>query len=433
MKQKKHRFAAVCAVLHSAVLFHWTIFASPSVVIDKVVRSCQYSDRLDITYTVKDGQNVSKGIYRRLVFIASIGDKTYEIDGVHSVGASASDGTHTVGWRPPSGVKAAGCSMTAAMYEADCPSGDDYMVIDLDDGRISYEGLMATQKLSNERYNAPIYKTDRMVLRKIPAGGPYPTGHAAASRRPTSWLTDRDYYLGIFLVTQAQYEKVAGRNPSRFNAKIFPAFSKDGIENVPAHRPVECVSWDELRGAKADPAARLRGNVKGTFIERLIALTGLSGLDLPTEVMWEIAARAGMKTKYFWGEDTPERAALYMTCAENSTDPSGRAMTWPVGARRPNAWGFYDVSGNVVEFCRDGIGNKTNRHDPAVYTLDPWSPAPMARFAAGCELDDSALGKGGAYYSRPKDTPTYQVSSVMYLPRTQVTDYRGFRLAYIVQ
>ena len=433
MKKNSIVFFSLCSVVCSIVLAHGAAFASPAVVIDKVARSCPYSDKLDITYTVSEGQDVAKGVYRRLVFFASIGAKTYVIDGVHTVGATAARGTHTVSWQPPAGVKMSGCRMFARLYAADMPSGDDYLIVDLESGRITYEGLLATQKLSNERYNAPLYKTGKMVLRKIPAGGPYPTGHAdAVARKPTSWRTDRDYYLSIFPVTQAQYEQIVGRNPSRFNGRDFPEFTKDGVVNTPAHRPVESVSWDELRGDKAQPATRIDANARGTFIERLIALTGLSGLDLPTEVMWEIAARAGGTAKYFWGSDTLEDAELYMTCAENSRNLNGKPQTWPVGVRKPNAWGFYDVSGNVVEFCRDGIGNKTNQYDPAVNSCDPWTPAPMARYFDGCELDDSALGKGGCFYSRPKKIRTYQVSSVMYLPRTQVTDYRGFRVAYIV-
>jgi formylglycine-generating enzyme required for sulfatase activity len=433
MKRKKNNLSAACAVLWSVVLLHGAMFASPSVAIDKVVRRCPYSDRLDITYTVKDGQDVAKGLFRRLVFSASIAGKIYAIDGVHTLGASAASGTHTVGWMPPPGIKATDCRMTAELFTADSPSGDDYLVIDLASGRLSYEGLLATQALSNERYNTPLYKTAKMVLRKIPAGGPYPTGHAAGGRKPAVWKTDRAYYLSIFPVTQAQYETMTGRNPSRFNGRDYPAFSKDGIENVPAHRPVECVSWDDLRGAKAQAASRLEADVRGTFLERLIARTGLSGLDLPTEVMWEIAARAGTTAKYFWGSDSAALAERYMTCGENALNLNGKPQTWPVGVRLPNAWGFYDVSGNVVEFCRDGIGNKTNTSDPSVYATDPWTPAPLARYAAGSELDASALGKGGAYYSRPKDNRTYFVSSVMYLPRTQVTDYRGFRVAYIAR
>ena len=133
-------------------------------------------------------QDVTQNLFRRLVFTATVNGSTYTIDGVSDVGASANTGTHTVTWTAPSGIKAADCRMSAALYNATAPSGDDYMVIDLDTGAVAYEGLLASQGASNARYNTAIYKTDKMVLRKIPRSadsaelpnGPcasgYPTG-----------------------------------------------------------------------------------------------------------------------------------------------------------------------------------------------------------------------------------------------------------------
>ena len=66
--------------------------------------------------------------------------------------------------------------MSAALYAASAPSGDDYLVVDFDTGKIAYEGLLASQDASNVRYNTAEYKTGKMVLRKVPAGGTYPTG-----------------------------------------------------------------------------------------------------------------------------------------------------------------------------------------------------------------------------------------------------------------
>ena len=110
------------------------------------------------------------------------------------------------------------------------PSGNDYMIVDLSTGAVTYEGLMQTQELSNSRYNSDnTYKTGtKMVLRKIPKWSDastlpnyasklstlngYPTGHSACSsfNSPKQWQTDKDYYIGIFKVTSKQYNIVTG-------------------------------------------------------------------------------------------------------------------------------------------------------------------------------------------------------------------------------
>ena len=98
--------AALCVALPMAA-------DAASVTIDSVVQRWPWNNKVDITYTVTDGQDVEAGVYCRLVFNANINGETYVIDGVTNVGASASSGTHTITWNPPSGVKTANCSMTA--------------------------------------------------------------------------------------------------------------------------------------------------------------------------------------------------------------------------------------------------------------------------------------------------------------------------------
>ena len=131
----------------------------------------------------------------------------------------------------------------AAIYDHDAPSGDDYMVVDLATGKVAYEGLLASQESSNGRYNTALYKTDKMVLRKVAAGGTYPTGDStnySSSNPSMTWTTDRDYYIGIFMVTQAQWKKMMGKNPSTCTTPI----EGDVVE----HRPVEHVASTTVRG-----------------------------------------------------------------------------------------------------------------------------------------------------------------------------------------
>ena len=133
-----------------------------------------------------------------------------------------------------------------------------------------------------------------------------------ASRQVT--LTS-PYYLGKFEVTQAQWEKITGSNPSHFQG--------------PRH-PVENVSWLDCQ----------------RFLESLEKKTGRR-FALPTDAQWEYACRAGTKTEYGHG-DSPTELGEYAWYAENSG-----LTTHPVGERKPNAWGLYDMHGNVYEWCSD--------------------------------------------------------------------------------
>ena len=197
-----------------------------SVTIDSVSQRWPWNNKVDITYTVDGGQILSADgtadTYARIVFSATIAGETYTIDGVHDLGANASNGTHTVTWTPPANLTAKdlAASMTATLYSADNPSGDDYMIVDLSTGEVSYEGLLYSQALSDARYNTATYKNQKMVLRKIPrwadkgtlpnasalTGGGYPTGHSdyPDTNSPTNWVTKYDYYIGVFPMTRDQ-------------------------------------------------------------------------------------------------------------------------------------------------------------------------------------------------------------------------------------
>lgn len=378
MKQVKLAAAAI------ALLAAISAWAAPSVHIDSVIQRWPWNNKVDITYTVSEGQDVAAepAKFYRLVFTATIGDNEYTISGVTNVGASASSGTHTVTWNPPAGLKAKDCTMVAEMFDADAPSGDDYMIVYLEDdngykaGTVCYEGLLASQDASNARYNTDDYKTKRLVLRKVPAGGTYytgvnnsniATGGSGNNNGRKTWVTDRDYYAGVFMVTQYQYEKIVGTNPSQF---------KSGT-SAPL-RPIESVSWTTLRG-DASPTNTLVADASGMFFQRLDALTGLDGFDLPTEVMAEIAQRAGgpNDTKYWWGTGSDAlEGTNYCVYAISNSNPGAPVA---VGSKKPNNWGLYDVSGNLYEWCLDGT-SLSDLEDAS----SPWTAAPVSSsWAAG--------------------------------------------------
>jgi len=131
-------------------------------------------------------------------------------------------------------------------------------------------------------------------------------------------IITKPFYMGVTEVTQAQYEAVMGANPSEFKGPT---------------NPVERVSW-------ADAVA---------FCRKLSEKTG-KAVRLPTEAEWEYACRAGSRTRFSFG-DSDGVLGDYAWCASNSG-----GKTHPVGQKKPNPWGLYDMHGNVWEWCADWFG-----------------------------------------------------------------------------
>ena len=332
--------------------------AAPTIAIDSVAQRWPWNNKVDITYTIENGQDLANGIYYKVVFEVDAAGTKYTIDGSDDVIAKAGTGTHKVTWTMPSGIKPTNCKMVAKLYE----TTGDYMIVDLNTGAYAFQDLAegATPALcqtnSNIRYNTDLYKTTnsvgecRMAFRRIPKGGPYPTGdntHFASTNSVTTWTTDRDYFVSIFRVTGFQFKKLGGSAHSTESWNSLSALFS---------------GWNYLRGSQS-PETELGSNASSeSWFERLNAKTGMRGFDLPTEVMWEIAARAmTAETTYWWGNNGSERTS-YM---------HDKASYPKTGTKLPNAWGIYDMAG-FYEWCRDGA-SLADQADAA----DPFTPAPF--------------------------------------------------------
>jgi formylglycine-generating enzyme required for sulfatase activity len=187
------------------------------------------------------------------------------------------------------------------------------------------------------------------------------------------------FYEGAHEVTQEQYERIMGKNPS-YDTGV-------GSRN----NPVDCVSWKDAT----------------EFCTRLSEKEGIK-YRLPTEAEWEYACRAGSKTRYcFSNED--RFLSDYAWYRDNS-----RRTTHPVGQKSPNAWGIYDVHGNVCEWCQDG-------YDPEYYAKSP------IKDPQGPPLADTpdAVARGGSWTSYAQ---THRCACRWRAARSRGNEYIGFRV-----
>jgi formylglycine-generating enzyme required for sulfatase activity len=246
------------------------------------------------------------------------------------------------------------------------PSPTDENTVGLEEGRGDQEPLASSEtELADQESpiadTAPLWESRPinsigMEFKKIPAGT-FTMGSPAVERgrmdneRQYSATISSAYWLGMNEVTQSQYERVMGTNPSKFKG---------------ADHPVETVSWEDAvefcRRLSELPEEKAAGRI----------------YRLPTEAEWEYACRAGSKTAYSFGSDVTLLVEFgwFRNNSGNSSldveqllikDPNLRDVTrlitdngnrtHPVGQKKPNAWGLYDMHGNVSEWCSDWLGD----------------------------------------------------------------------------
>jgi formylglycine-generating enzyme required for sulfatase activity len=166
----------------------------------------------------------------------------------------------------------------------------------------------------------------------IPAGT-FTMGDSSNAHQVT---ISRPFYMQTTTVTQGQWKSVMGSNPS--------SFSSCGDDC-----PVEQVSWNDVQD----------------FIRKLNQQEGTDKFRLPTEAEWEYAARSGGKQEEYAGTSSESNLGDYAWYYANSG-----GKTHPVGQKRPNGLGLYDMSGNVWQWCQDWYGNY-----PSGSVTDPTGPS----------------------------------------------------------
>ncbi len=172
---------------------------------------------------------------------------------------------------------------------------------------------------------------------------------------PTETRIERGFYIGRYELTQAQWVSVMDTRPWRHN--VFPDRLLDGVAEGPDY-PASYLSWVDAQ----------------EFVQTLRSMTG-DTYRLPTEREWEYAARAGTASAWHFGADARD-LATHAWFTENARDELLAGHPRPVGGKRPNPWGLYDVHGNVSEWCQD----------------------PFVAFGADASESDTRILRGGAYF-----------------------------------
>ena len=187
----------------------------------------------------------------------------------------------------------------------------------------------------------------------------------------------RPFYIQTTEVTQGQWKKVMGSNPSNFSG------CGDDC-------PVEQVSWDDVQD----------------FIRKLNSMEGTDKYRLPTEAQWEYAARSGGKAEEYAGTSSESSLGDYAWYSANSG-----SKTHSVGQKKPNGLGLYDMSGNVWEWVQDWYGDY-----PSGSVTDPTGPS----------SGSDRVSRGGSWYADPKYCRSAYRS---YSPPDARGSYLGFRLS----
>ena len=354
----------------------------------------------EIAYSVSDACVVTLDIQTNGV---SIGAENLGPHLAGDVNVKVGAGAHRIFWQPDRswpGHKVDDGSLRAVVTAWALNDLPDYMVVDLvtTNSVFFYASLAELPGgLDDARY-----RRTHMVMRRVHAacrpwrmgariGEPgqsydYYATHtdSSVSETPHEVTFTSDYYMGVFEVTQAQYRQVTKGNPS-----YFAGYGDSWM------RPVENMSWNTLRGAAwpdvAVPAAT-------SFFGKLRMHVGVvDSFDLPTEAQWEYACRAGsgaglndgrdlgkdLDGTWYRYADELDRLGWTQHNATNDTEDAV-AQTHPVGLKPANAWGFFDMHGNVGEFCLDVFLSAM----PADAVTDPQGPG----------IEEAGYSSGNQYY-----------------------------------
>jgi len=415
-------------VLLSALTLSCAFVASAvTLSVDKVQQRYPWNGLVDIDYTIAfaDGEAPIDPVKERLVF--SLVDESVSpatTNGIYNLNDCApvptTAGTYRVTWNANAdGVT--NFSNAARVERALCRWAPKYLIVDLHHGTATnaFDVSYMDAPPAGVGFNTEEYKGDKMVFRLIPPGSfvmGSPSDQYARSTR--GWedqhnvTLTKPFYIAVFELTQKQYEYLMGVGTKNFAYKG-------------PYRPADTLSYSMLRQSQMWPDDKSIPDY--AILGVLRKKTGLA-FDLPTDAQWEYACRAGSTGAFYTG--TP--AAANVSTWEQFVKDIGRfssnrndkrcgddddGNTAIVGSYEPNAWGLYDMHGNICEIVTDwiyddivGLGQKK----------DPVGPPPPGNII-----------KRGGYFST---SPIYSSASAKASDHyADARDYQGARFALTVE
>ena len=213
-------------------------------------------------------------------------------------------------------------------------------------------------------------------------GSPVSESGREKDEGPQHKVTVSSFYMGRYEVTQKEYQAVMGTNPSNFKGDNLP------VENVSWYDAIEyCNKRSQIAGLT--PAYTING-------DNVTWNRNANGYRLPTEAEWEYACRAGTTTAYNTGANINDNTGWY--------NANSGSKTHPVGQKPANAWGLYDMHGNVWEWCWDRLGSYSSgsQTDPMGAASDSY------RVRRGGGWGSSAEGAGARSALRVSGDPDFR-------------------------
>ena len=271
--------------------------------------------------------------------------------GNYSINAAGCRSANRYYYAPSDGIGSIGFRVALTISDEPAPKPEKYMVVDLSGGTNATSFAISYLDDVPEGGWTEEYKTTKLVLRKIKAG----TFSMGSPEDELGRYDDevqhevtltKDFYIGVFETTQKQYELIKGGNPACYQGDA---------------RPVEYVSYDMIRGSDKGSGWPANSDVDETSFLGILRAKTNQAFDLPTEAQWEFACRAGTTTALNNGTNLTnvyedgnmnKLGRYYYNYTDGKGGYSECAHT-TVGSYLPNAWGLYDMHGNVWEWCLD--------------------------------------------------------------------------------
>lgn len=342
--------------------------AAISVSVDRVSQHWPWDGMVEIGYAVG---GVSDGADYAISFACAEGAATNAVT-TFTTAPVVANGAHTVVWNAAAdGVDLSGeVSIIARLSYVAAPYDGDYMLIDVSGGTSSRYPVSYTNGVPDSSvFNTAEFKTDKIALKKIPAGTFLMGSPVDEEGRNTNLYNKRipdetqhyvriskPFFYSIFPVTQRQFSNVSSMEN--------PSFSS-GQANADIRAVERVIRNEHVFGPD--------GFFSNLCARAVFAGASFTGFTVPTESQWEYACRAGTTTAFYWGTN-PEDCGTYCMVAQ----------TWTpiVGQKAANPWGIYDL-GTFYEWCRDTAGEYPagTAENPAV---DPFHTGGQYAAVRGC-------------------------------------------------